>query len=131
MSELRPSPALACLASLRASARLLFWVLAIGLLTTLLLVISLSGVQGAPVEQSALAPIPAWAWLLAGLCNLAILAVCLAFAWPLLGKGAPPPGLLESSLRRMAWMWRAIGAVALLGLLAGVALVVWIFNITI
>ena len=128
MSELRPPPAFAQLISLQTSARLLFWVLAIDLLTSLLLVIALSGVEAVPVEQSFLAPVPSWAWVLSGLCNLLVLAACLRFAWPLLGKGAPPPDLLESSLRRMATMWRAIGAVTLVGLTVGLGFVIWIIT---
>ncbi len=129
MSDLRPPPAFALLALLRSSAKLLFWVLAINLLSSAVVITGLfSGVEAVPLEQSALAPIPFWAWLLVGLPDLVVLVACLRFAWPLLNRGALPPSLLESSLRRLVTMWVAIGAVALLGFIASVGVVVWTFT---
>lgn len=128
MSDLRPPPAFAHLAALRTSARFLFWVLVIDLITSALLAFLLVGLPEVQIERTAVHPIPSWSWLLAGLCNLAVLAACLRFVWPLMHTRAAPANLLETSLRRLATMWRVMGAVALLGLLAGIGLVVWIFT---
>lgn len=126
MSEPRSPPGLELLTSLRSAARLIFLAQAMNVISSILL---LSGqFPGFYPAQAAADPLLGWSVWLSAVTGLAFLVVCMRFAWPLLDTRRPPDGLLDSSLRRLATLWRFLGMLVLLGVLLGVGLLVWILT---
>ncbi len=114
------------LSLLRASAKLIL-VLIVGGGTSNLLIGGMVGSSRTEMLGGTATPLPVWAFPLSLVASVILISVYLRFALPLVRGTKSGRVLLESSLLRLATLWRVLSALTLLGLLGGAALVAWIF----
>ena len=119
----------AIVAPLKASARWILVSTTVGALMVLIGLINYSVDGFASSEMDELIPeFGRWAFWVGLIWNGLLITLLMRFAWPLLSRAEPADDLVDASFRRLSVLWRVLGAMILLNVLASLALVVWILG---